>query len=364
MEEVKVSLPAGGYTIHIGQEALSETGRFLSRLGLGERALVVTDANVAPLYGARLADILARAGITAETVAVDPGESAKSLAVAEKLYSAAITGRLDRRSPVIALGGGVVGDLAGFVAATYQRGVPFVQLPTTLLAQVDSSVGGKVAVNHPLGKNLIGAFYQPRLVVADTAVLATLPARELIAGLAEVAKYGVIADAAFFAYLSDNHAAALAGDNSVLAALVSRSCSLKAQVVEQDERETGLRMILNFGHTIGHAVEAAAGFSRYRHGEAVAIGMHAAALLSCRLGFCDDATVTAIADLLGCLGLPITAAGCRPDEMMAYLARDKKSVGGKINWVLVEKIGQVTISDNVPDNEIRRVLADITAGES
>lgn len=363
MEEVKVKLPAGSYTIHIGSGILPETGRFLSQLGFSDRALVVTDANVAPHYGAQVTAALGRAGITAEFVAVAPGEAAKALATAEQLYSAAIAGRLDRRSPVVALGGGVVGDLAGFVAATYQRGVPFVQLPTTLLAQVDSSVGGKVAVNHTLGKNLIGAFYQPCLVVADTAVLTTLPVRELVAGLAEVVKYGVIADADFFTFLADRPAAVLAGDSGVLAEIVGRSCDLKARVVEQDERDTGLRMILNFGHTVGHAVEAAAGFARYRHGEAVAIGMHAAATLSRRLGLCDDATVIAIADLLRQLGLPVTAAGCRPDDLLTYLARDKKSFGGKVNWVLVEKIGRVIICDDVPEKEVRRLLADITAGE-
>lgn len=363
MEEVKVNLPAGGYTIHIGPKALEQAGLFLSRLGLSDRALIVTDANVGPLYGKRVAASLSHAGITAEIITVAPGEASKSLATAGELYSAAIAARVDRRSPIIALGGGVVGDLAGFVAATYQRGVPFIQLPTTLLAQVDSSVGGKVAVNHPQGKNLIGAFYQPSLVVADTETLATLPVRELTAGLAEVVKYGVIADAEFFTFLSSRRGDALAGDNLVLSEIVRRSCIIKAQVVEQDERDTGLRMILNFGHTVGHAIEAAGGFARYNHGEAVAIGMHAAAILSRRLGLCDGATVDSIARLLRELKLPVTAAGYRPDELLTYLSRDKKSLGGKLNWVLVNKLGQVVIKSDVPESEVRSVLADITAGE-
>lgn len=361
MDDVKVNLPGGGYTIHVGAGALDRVGFFLGGLGLSDRALVITDSVVGPLYGARVAAALAGAGVAAELAEFPAGEGAKSLATAQELYGAAIGGRLDRRSSIVALGGGVVGDLAGFVAATYMRGVPFVQVPTTLLAQVDSSVGGKVAVNHPLGKNLIGAFYQPRLVVADPETLASLPARELAAGLAEVVKYGVIADAAFFAFLADNHAAALACEAAVMAEVVRRCCDLKAAVVMEDERETGRRIILNFGHTIGHAVEAASGY-RYRHGEAVAIGMHGAALLSSRLGLCGDEAVAAVADLLGRLKLPVTAAGCRPDDLLDFIARDKKSVGGRVNWVLLEAIGRVTVKDDVPEAAVRQVLAEIAAG--
>lgn len=360
MAEVNVSLPGGGYAIHIAPGGLDMLGDLIRRLKLGDRALVVTDANVAALYGERALAALRRAGMRADLAVIPPGEESKSLAAAEGLYSTAIDGGLDRKSPIVAVGGGVVGDLAGFVAATYLRGVPFIQVPTTLLAQVDSSVGGKVAVNHPAGKNLIGAFYQPRLVVADTAVLATLPARELASGLAEVVKYGVIADDAFFAWLGTNSEAILAREAGVIGEIIRRSCEIKAAVVEQDEKESHLRMILNFGHTIGHAVEAATGFARYTHGEGVAIGMYGAARLSNILGRCGPETVENIAALLGRLGLPTAARGCRAEDLAAYLARDKKSVDGAVNWVLPDGIGRVAISADVPEDAVSRVLAEIT----
>lgn len=360
MAEVNVSLPDGGYAIHIVPGGLDMLGDLVRRLKLGDRALAVTDANVAALYGERALAALRQAGMRADLAVLPPGEESKSLAAAEGLYSKAIAGGLDRKSPIIAVGGGVVGDLAGFVAATYLRGVPFIQVPTTLLAQVDSSVGGKVAVNHPAGKNLIGAFYQPRLVVADTAVLATLPARELASGLAEVVKYGVIADAAFFAWLGANSEAILAREAGVIGEIIRRSCEIKAAVVEQDEKESHLRMILNFGHTIGHAVEAATGFARYTHGEGVAIGMYGAARLSNIIGRCGPETVEDIAALLGRLGLPTAARGCRVEDLAAYLARDKKSVGGAVNWVLPGEIGRVAISADVPEGAVRQVLAEIT----
>ena len=360
MAEVKVNLPSKGYSIHIEAGGLDRLGGFMGRLGLGGRALVVSDENVAVRYGERAMASLDGAGIAAALAVVPAGEEAKSLAVADTLFGRAIAAGLDRACPVVALGGGVVGDLAGFIAATYLRGVPFVQVPTTLLSQVDSSVGGKVAVNHPAGKNLIGAFHQPRLVVADIELLATLPARELASGLAEVVKAGVIADAAFFAYLERNAAAALARDPAVLTEVVRRSCEIKAAVVEQDEKESHLRMILNFGHTIGHAVEAAAGFSRYSHGEAVAIGMHGVALLSRLLGRCGDDTVAAVTGLLTRFGLPTTAEGLGVAELLDYLVRDKKSVGGAVSWVLAEGVGRVTITRDVPDEAVRRVLTEIT----
>jgi len=360
MAEINVGLPQGGYTIHILPDGLDRAGDLICGLGLGRRTLVVADETVAALYGDRLLAALKNAGLAAELTALPPGEEAKSLAAAETLYTKAIAAGLDRRSPIVALGGGVVGDLAGFVAATYLRGVPFIQLPTTLLAQVDSSVGGKVAVNHPAGKNLIGAFHQPRLVIADTGVLATLPARELAAGLAEVIKHGVIADPVLFEYLAARRLAILAREPAALAEIIRRSCAIKAAVVAVDEKETGLRMTLNFGHTIGHAIEACAGYGRYRHGEAVAIGMHGAALLSRRLGRCGDGVAAAIAGLAADFGLPVFARGCRPDDLMAFLARDKKSLGGAVNWVLVGAIGRVETSRDVPEEAVRQVLAEIT----
>jgi 3-dehydroquinate synthase len=360
MADINVNLPGGGYTIRIAPDILDDLGACVRRLLPGNRAMAVTDATVAALYGERVLAALRRAGITADLAVVPPGEESKSLTVAETLYSKAIACGLDRKSPIIAVGGGVVGDLAGFVAATYLRGVPFVQVPTTLLAQVDASVGGKVAVNHPAGKNLIGAFYQPRLVLADTGVLATLPAREFATGLAEVAKHGVIADAAFFAWQNANSAAILAREPAAMEEIIRRSCEIKAAVVEQDEKESGLRMILNFGHTIGHAVEAATGFTRFTHGEAVAIGMHGAARLSSLLGLCGPDAVAAVDALLARFGLPTAAPGCQAGELLAYLARDKKSLGGAVNWVLLGEIGRVVISSDVPEDAVRRVLAELT----
>lgn len=360
MSEVRVNLPDGGYTIHIAPAGIKQTGLLVSELGVAAKALVVSDINVAALYGDSLLHSLQDAGTKAELITISPGEDSKALAVAMDIFTEAISMGLERKSPIIALGGGVVGDLTGFVAATYLRGVPFVQVPTTLLAQVDSSVGGKVAVNHPLGKNLIGAFYQPRLVVADTNVLATLPRRELATGLAEVIKHGIIADAEYFGYIQQNSAAILAGQQGVLGEIVRGSCVIKARVVEADEKESHLRMILNFGHTIGHAVEANTGYKLYTHGEAVAIGMHGAALLSHYLGLCSAETVDAVRTMLTVFGLPLTAKECRPDDLLAFLSRDKKSVGGTINWILLNAIGKVTISSDVPEKVVRQALAELT----
>lgn len=360
MAKVQVNLPTGGYTIHIGPAGVEKIGELIGELKLTGKALVVTDENVGARYGEKTLRSLAEAHVSAELAEVSPGEDSKSLAAAMKLYTKAITMELDRRSPVIALGGGVVGDLAGFVAATYLRGVPFIQVPTSLLAQVDSSVGGKVAVNHPLGKNLIGAFFQPRLVIADTSVLGTLPARQLSTGLAEVAKHAIIAAPDFLTYLEENHQAILAKEEGPLTEIIRRSCEIKAGVVEQDEKEAHLRMILNFGHTIGHAVEASAGYGLYTHGEAVAVGMHGAALISRYLGLCDGETVAAVCSILRRFGLPLTAKQCNVDELFTFFSRDKKRVGGAVNWVLLKAIGQTTIVNQVPEAVIRKALGEIT----
>lgn len=360
MAQVQVNLPNGSYTIHIVPDGIEQMGRLTGQLKLGGKALVVSDENVGAAYGEKALTSLAEAGFSAELAVIPPGEDSKSLTAAMKLYTKAITMELDRKSPVIALGGGVVGDLAGFVAATYLRGVPFIQVPTSLLAQVDSSVGGKVAVNHPLGKNLIGAFYQPRLVLADTGALTTLPARELSTGLAEVAKHAIIADPAFLAYLEENHQAIMAKEAGPLIEIIRRSCEIKADVVERDEKETHLRMILNFGHTIGHAVEASAGYGIYTHGEAVAIGMHGAALISLYLGLCGSETVDAVCSTLRRFSLPLTARQSSSDELMAFFGRDKKRVDGAINWVLIKSVGEVTITDQVPEEVIRKALEKIT----
>ncbi|VBB06866.1 3-dehydroquinate synthase [Lucifera butyrica] len=360
MEEVKVDLGIHSYPIYISPGSIGYLGEWLSQADFSTRTLVVSDTTVGPLYGETVVASLQANGFAAELVCVAAGEASKCLTAAEKIYTQAILAGLDRKSTIIALGGGVVGDLAGFAAATYLRGVPFIQVPTTLLAQVDSSVGGKVAVDHILGKNLIGAFYQPKLVVIDPAVLETLPDRELKAGLAEVVKHGVIADNDFFAFLNDNSPAILAKDPAVLSRIIRRNCEIKASVVEQDEREANLRMILNFGHTIGHAIEAGAGFERYRHGEAIAIGMHGAALLSRYLGLCREDTVLALKNTLLRFGLPVQSSECRAEQLLSFIERDKKNISGSINWVLLEDIGRVTIRSDVPADLVKRVLTEIT----
>lgn len=360
MAEVRVNLQSHSYNIHILSGGISRVGELMRSLPLGKTALIVTDENVCPLYAGILSDSLTAAGFKPTVLTVAAGEGSKSLATANRVFTEAIRIGLDRKSMIIALGGGVVGDLAGFVAATYLRGVPFIQVPTTLLAQVDSSVGGKTAVNHELGKNLIGAFYQPSLVVIDPKALETLPEREVKAGLAEVIKYGVIADSEFFADLVNNTDALLARDPDVLANVIARCCQIKADVVAKDERETSLRMILNFGHTVAHAVEAAGGYSEYNHGEAVAIGMHAAALISYSAGLCRQSNVDDLKQLISCLGLPLKAQGYSPEELTGYLVRDKKMESGKINWVLMNGIGQVKITREVAKTAVEAAITHVT----
>ena len=366
MAEVKVNLDKRSYSIYISPNCIAQMGRRLGHLKLTDKALVVSDDTVGALYGRQILAELRQAGIAADLLCIAPGEGSKSQDAAMTIYTRAIELGMDRLSPFIALGGGVVGDVTGFAAATYMRGAPFIQVPTTLLAQVDSSVGGKVAINHPQGKNLIGAFYQPQAVFIDPEFLQTLPDRELSAGLAEVVKHGVIADSAFFTYLWEEHAAILAKDPAVLTTIIARSCQLKAEVVEQDEQDTGLRMILNFGHTIAHAVEAGLGFQHYNHGEAVAIGMHGAALLSHRLGLCRGEAVDRVRNCLQRFSLPtkVTVAGAAAGDFQRFISRDKKNFGGLSRWVLMDEIGRVQVRSDVPDNLVRQVLQDlITVGQ-
>ena len=287
---------------------------------------------------------------------IPDGETSKSLQEAEKLYTRAIEAGLDRKSVVIALGGGVVGDLAGFVAATFMRGIDLIQIPTTLLAQVDSSVGGKTAVNHALGKNLIGAFHQPRAVFIDLNFLKTLPEREIKSGLGEVVKYGVISDGDFFTYLEDNADKILQCDLKTLAHVVKRSCEIKAQVVGADEKESGLRRILNFGHTLAHAIEEETRYEKYRHGEAVSIGMVGAAVISWELGKINFNDVARLKDLLDKLQLVTTCEGVDVDDVCKVALRDKKVIGGKIGWILMRGIGDVEITDEVTELEIKKAL--------
>lgn len=362
MTNVTVELGANSYEISIGENIFGRVADFVAASNF-TKILLVTDSNVHDKFAAALTDIFTARGLGYDVAVIPAGELSKSLAVAETLYTRAIESRLDRKSVIIALGGGVVGDLAGFVAATYLRGVNFIQVPTTLLAQVDSSVGGKTAVNHRLGKNLIGAFYQPRAVFIDIATLKNLPEREIKAGLAEVIKYGVIRDEKFFNYLEQNVDKILSRAPEILTQIVRRSCEIKADVVSHDEKEAGLRRILNFGHTIAHAVEEETGYSAYSHGEAVAIGMVGAAIISEKIGLTAPETVTRLKNLIERLGLKTACTGCEVDKIYAALFRDKKTVGGKINWVVMKTLGAVEISSAVPENVVKAALQIIVRKE-
>lgn len=359
MRKIGVHLGEHSYEIQIGGRALEAMEAFVRSSGFSKKALVVSDAAVGKIYGKKILASLGKAGLEAQIYIVAPGEPSKSLAAAEGIYTEAIRRGLDRNAAIFALGGGVVGDLTGFVAATYLRGVPFIQIPTSLLAQVDSSVGGKVAVNHPLGKNLIGAFYQPRAVFIDPAMLQSLPEREIYTGLAEVVKYGLIDDGAFFEELERGAERILHLDLDAMADIIARSCEIKAKVVGQDEKETGLRMILNFGHTIAHAIESDTGYARYNHGEAVAIGMYGAAILSRSLGLLASDEVERILASLQRFRLPWRTAECSAEGLFQLLSRDKKTVDGDVRWVLLETIGKCRIEKGVPQAAVMKALEEV-----
>lgn len=346
-----VELGDRAYPIIIGGHVLDELGLRMARhLATGAGA-VITNPTVGALYLARVEASLRAAGFDVTTVEIPDGEEHKSLQSLAHIYDRLLAARLERSSPIVALGGGVIGDLAGFAAATLLRGVPFVQVPTTLLAQVDSSVGGKTGLNHPAGKNLIGAFYQPRLVLIDIATLHTLPRRQLVAGLAEVIKYGAILDADLFAFLERELEGVLGIDDVLIRHVVRRCCELKAMVVQHDEYEADYRSILNFGHTLGHAVEALTGYQRYLHGEAVAIGMAVAARVSCLKGHCDRGTADRITQLLQRAGLPTALPQeFRELQLVAAIKGDKKVTSGKVKFVCIEEVGRTRFEYlRVPD---------------
>ena len=361
MRKVRVDLGEKSYDIVIGYDIGQEIVDFVKGAGYSKKALLVTDTHVGPLYGKKVQQLLTEAGLEATLMQIPAGESSKNLTVANDLFTRAIELGLDRKSPVFALGGGVVGDLAGFVAATYMRGVPFVQLPTSLLAQVDSSVGGKVAVNHELGKNLIGAFYQPQAVFMELNYMKTLPQREIYTGLGEIIKYGIIYDAEFFDFLEANREQVLALEPEALVHMIARSCEIKAAVVSEDEKEAGLRRILNFGHTIAHAIEKETGYVRYNHGEAVATGMVGAAYISRELGLIDETEYNRVRDMIARYNLPLQAAGVTVEAMYADIFHDKKTVGGKVTWVLMEKIGQVICRNDVPADVVKKAMEAVRA---
>lgn len=340
---VPVSAGAVKYDVHVGWGTLDRLGE---RLAVHQKACaagVITNARVGRLYTKRVLASLRMAGFRPFVVTLPDGERYKTLRSASRIYDQLVRRRVERGDILVALGGGVIGDLTGFVAATYLRGIAYVQVPTTVVAQVDASIGGKTGVDHPLGKNLIGAFHHPLLVYADVATLATLPTREFVSGLAEVVKYGMIADASFFSYLEEHADAVLGGVPDVLVEVVRRSAAIKADVVRQDERETGLRRILNYGHTAGHVVETLTGYAAIRHGEAVAIGMDFAARLAVRLGLCDETLVERQRALLERVGLPTRLPKIAPARAIQTMQLDKKVREGRVHFVLPREIGRVTV---------------------
>ena len=361
MRTVSVPLGNRSYLIKIATGLLTRLGPECLKLGLGRRCAVITDSHVGRRYGAAAVKSLRQAGFDPVTITFPAGEAQKNLRNVHACYDQLARHRLERKSFVVALGGGVVGDLAGFVAATYLRGIPFVQVPTTLLAQVDSSVGGKVGVNLDAGKNLVGAFYQPRLVLCDLATLDSLPTREYRSGLAEVIKYGIISDARLFGTLELHMPRLLRRDPALLSRVVARSCAIKATVVGEDETESGLRAILNFGHTIGHAIEAVSNYGRFLHGEAISIGQVAAAKLSQTHSGLPTQHADRIKALFQAAGLPVRldAPPALRRRLLEAMQLDKKVSGGVIQFVLARRIGSVEHGCQVPEPAIQRALAEL-----
>ena len=356
MQRLSIDLGERSYDILIGRGLRKRAGELLKATFDPSRVVVITHPSINSLYGEEVTKNFVAQGWETDIIEVPEGESSKNLSQAEKLYDHLLELNCDRKSVLVALGGGVIGDLVGFVAATYQRGIPFIQMPTTLLSQVDSSVGGKTAVNHPKGKNMIGAFYQPRLVIADLETLRTLPQKEYRAGLAEIVKYGVIADAKLFEFLETHYKKILNLDFECLSHIIETSCSIKARVVEKDERESHYRMILNFGHTLGHAFEALTQYSRFIHGEAVAIGMVCAAELSHSMGKCSKEVPNRLKTLLNNLGLPVEMPELDSTAVIESLYHDKKTMDHKIKFILVKDIGSIEIVDHMPEAEIQKIL--------
>ncbi len=357
--EVAIDLGERSYPIWIGQQLISNPNTWTG-LPKAAAALIVTNSTVAPLYAQRLQSALTAVYPKVHTVVLPDGEDHKDWATLNLIFDELLGQGADRKTVLFALGGGVVGDMTGFAAACYMRGVPFVQVPTTLLSQVDSSVGGKTAINHPIGKNMIGAFYQPQRVVCDLDTLQTLPEREMSAGLAEIIKYGPIADMAFLDWIDANLDALLARDPKALAHAVKRSCEIKAWVVAQDEREGGIRAILNFGHTFGHAIEAGLGFGVWLHGEAVGCGMVMASRLSQRLGLVDEAFVSRLTALVDRAGLPTAGPKLGADEYLQHMRVDKKAEAGEIKFVLIDQPGKATVR-GAPDALVAQVIDDCCA---
>ena len=357
MEKIRVELAERSYDISIGSNILEGIGDNVKLFGLSPKIAIVSNPTVFSLYGECVSASVKKAGFDLLTVTIPDGEEYKDLLWVEHIYDELLKHKLDRSSALIALGGGVIGDITGFAASTYMRGISCIQVPTTLLAQVDSSVGGKTGVNHKLGKNMIGTFWQPRLVWIDIATLKTLLRRELLAGLAEVIKYGIIYDEKLFEFLEVNREKILNLDSNALTFIIKRSCEIKADVVSKDERESGLRSILNYGHTIGHAIETVTGYTRFLHGEAVAIGMCLEARLSQMINLIDKDQVSKIKAIIDSYGLP---SEMPPDLDVNYIFSsmqlDKKAVAGELKFILPEKIGRVRIYKGVTEKSLRKLF--------
>ena len=360
MQTLSVALAERSYPIHVGTGLLDRSDLIVPFLAR-KKVAVVANTTVAPLFMERLAGALAREGVEVARIVLADGEEHKDWTTLNTIFDALLEQGFGRDCTLIALGGGVIGDLTGFAAATYQRGVQYIQVPTTLLAQVDSSVGGKTAINHPLGKNMIGAFHQPRLVLADIDALKTLPVRELRAGLAEVIKHGLIRDSEFFDWIEANLDRLLDRDPEALGHAVLRSVAIKAEIVGKDERERGMRLLLNFGHTFGHAIETGLGYGAWLHGEAVAAGMVMAAELSRQLGFLSQGDSERIRSLLQRAGLPTVAKEITPERMHRLMSVDKKAKEGRVRFVLLEKLGAASLRADVPISALDHTLSRLTA---
>lgn len=360
MLTIPVNIPQNPYEVIIEKAGLANLGKHLSLLNLGKKLLVISNPEIFSLWGKPVVDSLTATGFEVSTLLMPPGETAKNLESLQQIYDAALENYLERSSTMLALGGGVIGDLTGFAAATWLRGINFIQVPTSLLAMIDASIGGKTGVNHPKGKNLIGAFYQPRLVFIDPQVLTTLPEREFRAGMAEVIKYGIIWDADLFTKLeqSENLTNLSSIAPELLETIITRSCQAKVDVVTKDEKESGLRAILNYGHTIGHAVESLTNYSTYNHGEAVAIGMVIAGKIALHLGLWSEAEATRQDQLIYKAGLPSQIPDFLDTEaIIETLKSDKKVKSGKVRFILPTQIGVATISDQVTSDHLRQILS-------
>ncbi|MEK6730370.1 MAG: 3-dehydroquinate synthase, partial [Planctomycetota bacterium] len=346
MRTIRVNLSANGYNIYIDKGIVEKIGELLVKEKEPCKTLLITDKNVEKIYGNAVLESLRRKKFDVGLVSIDPGEEQKSLETAGVLYHACFDCKLDRNSLIVALGGGVVGDIGGFVASTFMRGIPFIQAPTSLLAQVDSSIGGKVAVNHPKGKNMIGSFYQPMAVFIDTGTLSTLPALELVAGLVEVIKYGVIKDEKLFEYIEESLHEIVRLNYEAILNIIATSCQIKANVVAEDEKEKHIRAILNYGHTIGHAIETLTDYKKYRHGEAVAMGMLYATKIAVEMGLANKAVYERQRTLFTKMGLSLNP-GLDAGDIIKILYTDKKTVAGRLRFILPLRIGEVIISDKV-----------------